>query len=164
MSMDEAKRKTFRHVVKGWAILLCVLFFVCPLIKCAEIGSVTATGWEISTGTGTLFNESKSESGYPLAFVLVIIPAAVFVLAFTNKSFIVLRNTSIIGLVAKCVFLIIVYAKLSSGDLKGALVLTEGNWFIVFLYAGLIGFTHWCVKQERVAPSSGVSRIEDETS
>jgi len=159
--MNEAKRKTFLHAIKGWAILLCVLFFVCPLIKCSESDRVTATGWEIATGTGKLFEDA--EGGYPLAFALALIPAVVLVLALVNKSFTALRNTSIAGLAAKFAFLIVAYAKLSSGAFKGAFVLTYGNWFIVLLYAGLIGFTHWCVKQGGTSPPGGVERSENGT-
>jgi hypothetical protein len=155
MSMNEAKRKTFGHVVKGWAILLCLLFFVCPLIKCAESDRVTASGWEIATGTGKLFEDKGGAN--PFVFALVLIPAAVLVLALLNKPFTVLRNTSIAGLAAKIVFMIAAYVKMNTGDFKGAFVLTVGSWFVLLLYAGLVGFTHWCAGQEKTVPSGDVA-------
>jgi len=147
--MDGEKRKNFMHVVKVLAFLLCVLFFVCPLVKCSNDNTLTASGLEIATGTGKLF---KDNNGHPVVFVLLLIPAAVLLLALLNKSFIVLRNTSIVGLVAKFLFLIAAYVELNSGDLGGAFVLTLGNLFVVLLYIGLIVFTQWCIKQEQAAP------------
>ena len=47
--MDESKRKNIRHIVKGIALILCVLFFTMPLVKCSQDSSLTASGWEIST-------------------------------------------------------------------------------------------------------------------
>jgi uncharacterized protein (TIGR02145 family) len=154
MNTEETKKKNFRHIVKGCAFVLCVLFFVCPLVKCSANSSLTASGWEIATGTGELFSEEfskESSKGNPLVFALIIIPTVLLILAFANKSFIVLRNVSIAGLAAKIIFMIAVHIKLSSGYYKGAFELTGSNWLIVFIYAGLIGFTQYCIKQEEIA-------------
>jgi predicted tellurium resistance membrane protein TerC len=153
MNTEETKKKNFRHIVKGCALVLCLLFFVCPLVKCSQDSSLTASGWEIATGTGKLFSEDKDD-GNPLVFALVIIPAVLLALAFTNKSFIVLRNVSIAGLVAKIIFLIAVNMKLNSDDYKGAFELTGNNWLIVFIYVGLIGFMQYCIKQEETTKES----------
>jgi hypothetical protein len=147
MNTEETKKKNFRHIVKGCALVLCVLFFVCPLVECSKDSTLTASGWEIATGTGKLFSKDKDD-GNPLVFALIIIPAVLLALAFADKPFIVLRNVSIAGLVAKIIFLICVHIELNSGDLKGAFKLTGNNWLIVFIYTGLVGFTQYCVKQE----------------
>jgi len=146
--MDETKKKNFGYIVRGCALLLCVLFFVCPLVKCSQDSSLTASGWEIATGTGDLFDK-KSGDGNPLVFVLIIIPAALLILALINKPFIVLRNVSIAGLVAKILFLIAAYTKINSGDSKHLFELTGGNWFIVFIYVGLVAITQYCIEQDK---------------
>jgi hypothetical protein len=140
------EKNNFRHIVKICALVLCVLFFVCPLVECSKDDSLTASGWEIATGKGELFNAANKD-GYPLVFALIIIPAVLLVFAFTNKSFIVLRNVSITGLVVKIIFLIAAHIKLS-GYYEGAFKLTGNNWFILLIYAGLAGFTLHCAKQE----------------
>ncbi|MDR1830988.1 MAG: hypothetical protein LBQ76_09485 [Candidatus Fibromonas sp.] len=146
------EKNNFRHIVKICAFALCVLFFACPLAKCSKDDSLTASGWEIATGKGELFNAANKVSknkddGYPLVFALIIIPAVLLVFAFTNKSFIVLRNVSIAGLVVKIIFLIAAHIKLS-GYYEGAFKLTGNNWFILLIYAGLAGFTLHCAKHE----------------
>jgi hypothetical protein len=72
------------------------------------------------------------------------------IVAFANKSFAVLRNVSIAGLAAKIIFMAAAHIKLSSGDFGGAFVLTAYNWLVIAIYAGLAGFTQYCViKQEK---------------
>jgi uncharacterized protein (TIGR02145 family) len=141
----ENKKKSFRYIVKGCALLLCVLFFVCPLVKCSQDNSLTASGWEIATGTGSLYDSKKSSSGSPFVFVLIIIPAVLLILALIDKSFVVLRNISIAGLIAEIIFLIAVYTEINSKDYRGAFELTGINWFIVSIYIGLVCFTQYCV-------------------
>ena len=111
----------------------------------SQDSSYKATGWEIATGTGNLYNE-KGE-GNPLVFLLIIIPIILVVLAFLNKPFTVLRIVSIAGLGAKIIFMIVAYQKISSDDYGGALVLTPYNWFVLAIYAGLIIFIQYCIKQ-----------------
>ena len=147
--VEESKSKNFRHVVKGIALLLCVCFFVMPLVKCSQDSRLTASGWEISTGTGDLF-DSGSNNGFPMGFMLLIIPAILLIMGFMSVSFKALRNVSIVGLIAKCIFMIVAHIKLSSGDLKGAFELTGNNWLIVFIYFGLIGLMQYCMGQEKM--------------
>ena len=64
--------KNFRYAFMGCALLLCIFFFTLPLVQCSQDSSYTASGWEIATGTGKLFSEK--DKGYPLAFLLIIIP------------------------------------------------------------------------------------------
>jgi len=139
--LDETKKKNFRRIINGCAMLLCVLFFVCPLVKCSG-GSATASGWEIATGTGDLYGE-KGGDGEPFVFALIILPVALLILALADKPFIVLRNVSIAGLIAKIAFLIAAYMKID--NYKGAFELTGGNWFILCIYIGLVWFTQYCV-------------------
>ena len=135
-----------KNIIKGGALLLCILFFTLPLVQCSQDSSLTASGWEIATGTGDLFD--KGDNGYPFAFLLVIIPISLLILAVTNKSFGVLRNVSITGLLAEIIFLVYANSLLNSGEYKGAFKLTGFNWLIVIIYAGLIAFTHYCINHE----------------
>jgi len=122
----------FRRIIEGCALLLCVLFFVCPL-KCSG-GDVAYTGWDMAAGYGIV----KSE---PLVFVLIIIPIALLILALIGKPFILLRNVSIAGLIAKIGFLIAAYMNIK----KSGFELTGANLFILGIYIGLVWFTQYCV-------------------
>jgi len=161
---NETRKMNFRRIVEGCALLLCVLFFVCPLVKCTQDSSLTASGWEIATGTGNLFDK-KSENGYPLVFALIILPAVLMVRAFMDKPFIALCNVSIAGLAAKILFIIGVYVKINSGDSKHLFELTGYNWFIVFIYGVLVGITRYCMEQDKnvkiLAPVEKSSFIMD---
>jgi len=132
-SSDEAKKGIFRRIIEGCALLLCVLFFVCPLVKCSG-GNVAYSGWEMAAGSGVV-------KGEPFVFVLIIIPIALLILALIGKSFIFLRNVSIVGLVAKIGFLIVAYMNIK----KIGFELTGANWFILGIYIGLVCFTQYCV-------------------
>jgi ribosomal protein L40E len=136
--------KHYRHIIMGCAVILCVLFFTLPLVQCSQDSSKTATGIEIATGTGDLFD--KNDSGYPLAFLLLIIPVVLLILTFTRKSFTVLRNISIAGVLAKIIFLIYAKSLLNSDEYKGAFELTGFNWLVLVLYIGLCVFTIFCSK------------------
>ena len=151
--MDESKLKLFKNVIKGCALLLCVLFFALPLVQCSQDSSVTASCWEIATGTGDLFGED--DSGYPLAFLLLVIPISLLILAFINKSFGVLRNVSIVGLLAEIIFLIYANSLLNSGEYRGAFELTGYNWLVAILYTGLCVFSHYGIRFERGGELSG---------
>jgi len=131
-----------RNIIKGCAIILCILFFTCPLVQCSQDSSINASGLEIATGTGKLF--SKGDSGNPVVFVLIIIPVVLLILAFKNKSFAVLSYVSIAGLVAKIIFTTYVFVLLNSDKYKGAFELTVFNWLILALYIGLCVFVHHC--------------------
>jgi hypothetical protein len=134
-----------KNIVKVSALLLCVLFFTLPLVQCSQDSSLTASCWEIATGTGDLF--SRNNSGYPLAFLLIIIPVALLIMAFIGMSFAVLRNISIAGLLAEVIFLLYANSLLNSGEYGGAFELTGFNWLILFIYIGLCGFTFYCAKK-----------------
>jgi hypothetical protein len=134
-----------KNIVKVSALLLCVLFFTLPLVQCSNDNSLTASCWEIATGTGDLF--SQGGSGYPLAFLLILIPVVLLLMAFIGMSFAVLRNISIAGLLAEIIFLIYANSLLNSGEYRGAFELTGFNWLILFIYIGLFGFTFYCAKK-----------------
>jgi len=143
--MDESKLKLYKNAIKGSAILLCLLFFTLPLVQCSQDSSVNASGWEIATGTGNLF---RNNSGYPFAFLLLIIPIVLLIQTFTNKSFKLLRNTSIAGLSAEIIFLIYANSLLNSGEYRGAFKLTGSNWLVAIIYIGLCALTYYCAKED----------------
>jgi len=137
----EAKIKMFRNVIRGCALILGVMFFVMPLIQCAQNNSLNASGWEIATSTGDLFSESD-EPGNPLAFVLLVAPIALLIVTFASKSFAMSRNVSIAGLLIKIAFMVV--ATIQMRELDGLFELTGFNWLVLVLYAGLGAFSHYC--------------------
>jgi len=137
-----------KNIIRVGALLLCVFFFTLPLVKCSQDGSYTASGLEIATGTGKLFSESSKE-GYPLAFLLLIIPVILLIVSFVSKSFAMLRNISIVGLLAKIVFLIYANSILNSGENKGAFELTGNNYLILVIYIGLCAIAFYCCTKNK---------------
>jgi len=135
-----------KMVVRIAGLVLCVLFFVLPVVQCTYSNG-NATSWQIATKTGELMEDV--DKGYPVVFVLLLIPIVLLVTAFTNKSFAVLRTISIIGLAAKCAFIIAANIILKSREYEGAFVLTSNVWLIVVIYAGLIGLTQYCIIKEK---------------
>jgi 4-hydroxybenzoate polyprenyltransferase len=111
-------------------------------VQCSVDSSINASGFEIATGTGKLFNEKDSSN--PAVFVLIIIPVILLILAFTNKSFAALSYASIAGVVAKTAFTIYAHILLNSNEYKGAFELTVFNWLILAMYIGLCAFIYYC--------------------
>jgi len=135
-----------RMVVKIVGVVLCIFFFVLPVVQCSQNSSINATTWQIASKTGDLMKEA--DKGYPTAFILLLIPIVLVVMAFLTDSFAVLSIISIIGLAAKCVFIVVANIILKSDGYDGAFVLTPYVWLIIVIYAGLIGFTQYCrIKQ-----------------
>jgi uncharacterized membrane-anchored protein YitT (DUF2179 family) len=132
-----------KMIVKIVGLVLCVLFFVLPVVQCSQDSSLNSTSWQIATKTGRLME--NADNGFPVVFILLLIPIVLLVMAFIGKSFAVLRIISIAGLIAKCVFIVVANILLKSDDFEGAFVLTQYVWLIVVIYAGLIGFTQYCV-------------------
>jgi len=138
-----------KNLIRVGALLLCILFFTLPLVQCSQDSSYNASGWEISTGTGKLFSEKNK--GYPLVFLLLIIPVILLIASLgiiKNYSFTELRNISIVGLLAKIVFLIYANSLLKSGEYKGAFELTGFNYLVLGIYIGLCAIAFYCVKNE----------------
>jgi len=139
-----------RYIFKAGALLLCILFFTLPLVQCTVSSDINATGLEIAVGSGVLMeNVSNEEGANPFVFALLLIPLVMLVLSFLKKSFAVLRNISIAGLIAKIVFMISSTIKFNSSDYESMVKLTVYNWFVVFIYVGLIILAAYCHKTGR---------------
>ena len=144
--VQSTNSNTFRYIIMGCAVILCILFFTLPLVQCSQDSNYNASGWEIATGTGKLFSEN--DKGYPLTFLLIVIPVILLIAAFVNVSFAILRYISITGLLAKIVFLIYANSLLNSDKTKGAFELTGFNWLILGIYVGLCAIAFYCAKNE----------------
>ena len=145
--MDDLMKRKFLQAFRICAAILCILFFTLPLVQCSMDSSLTATGFEIASGTGDLYNEWE-EGGDPLVFILIAVPVILLILAFAKKSSGILRNASIVGLVAKIVFIIAANARLNSEDYEGLFELTDFNYFVVAIYIGLICIAQFGIKKE----------------
>ena len=152
MCMEKTKSSTYKNIMKGGALVLCVLFFTLPLVQCTQDRSLTASGWEIATGTGDLY--SAGDSGDLIVFLLLIVPGTLLILAFMGKPFNVLRNVSIAGVVAKIAFMIVAHARISS---DGILELTGFNWLVLILYIGLCVLAHYGISTEYRGAFSAMS-------
>ena len=82
---EEKHNKNYKNIIGLCALILCVLFFTMPLVQCSQGNSKNASGWEIAIGTGDLF--SQGDKGYPAAFILLLIPIVLLIMAFIKKSF-----------------------------------------------------------------------------
>jgi len=144
----ETKERNFKFIIGGVALILCIFFFTLPLVQCSEDSSLNATGWEIATGTGDLYDEAEEDGDF-IVFILLIIPIVLLVLALIKRSFIVLLIVSLTGLIAKIIFIIGAFARLS--DFEGAFELTAFNWIVLVFYLCLCVFTFYCKRLEAKA-------------
>ena len=140
------KLSSFTHVVKIFALVLILLFFAAPLVRCTHDTSLNASGWNIASGTGDL--KEIDESGKPLVFALMIIPVLLLLIAFEKKPFKALSIVALLGLAAEVIFLISLVIKINSGDYEGHFELTGYNWLVLAIYIGLCAFTRFCRKIE----------------
>ena len=145
--MEKINKKHLKIIFQVGALLLCVLFFTLPLVQCSQASSYNASGWEIAIGEGKLFSESENK-GYPIVFLLIIIPVVLLIASFISNSFAMLRNISIAGLLVKIVFIIYANLLLNSDDYKGGFGLTGFNWLVLGIYIGLCAIAFYCVKNE----------------
>ena len=137
-----------RTIIKIGGLVLCVLFFTLPLVQCSQDRSMNATGMEIATGTGDLFENADNSDWYPLTLLLLVIPGLLLgcdLIPDRKIPLPALRYISIAGLLAQIIFMTIAYNKLNESH--GTLVLTPFNWFLIAIYAGMIGFIQYCIKQ-----------------
>jgi hypothetical protein len=136
-----------KMIVKITGLVLCVLFFVLPVVQCSQDSSINATSWQIASKTGRLME--NADKGFPVAFILLLIPIILLIAAFVGKSFAILRVISIAGLIAKCAFIVVANILLKSDDFEGAFILTPYVWLIIVIYAGLIAFTQYCIVKKK---------------
>jgi hypothetical protein len=147
--------QTKKGMIGVVAFLLCIFFFMLPLVQCTQDSSMAYTGWEIasgisdsvSSGNDNLDTVIRDVSNYLntsipkgsnfqfLVFLLLIIPIVFIVLAFTKASSAIIRIVSLIGLALKIAFIIVVYAKYSDYFIP-----TIFCWIILFIYIGLCVF------------------------
>ena len=146
----KAQNEKFRLIIKICAAVLCVMFFL-PLVRCTYYDNISASGWNIATGTGELMTDAETMN--PLAFVLLIIPIGLFFVSHTEKPFTVLRNVSAGGLAAIIVFMIWVKNASGGGDYDYGkyLEFTGFTWIILMMYIGLISFAHYAHIAEKRA-------------
>ena len=134
--MNEKNSDLYKIIIGLCALVLCVLFFVLPLLT---HGRLTVTGWRFVVGY-------RGFASSPFMILLLIAPAILSFFAFSKKPFIILRNVSIICLVCQIIFLIIATTLLATG-LAGTL--TSFSWVILLIYGGLCIFTFFCAKNEK---------------
>ena len=139
-NIDESKLNIHKIIIGVCALVLCIMFFVSPLVDNSYSGwfvrhSSTATGWDFTIGKDGYYSN-------PMIIFLLIFPAILSILAFSRKSLKTLRVVSIMCLIAEIIYLIVAsnLLKSYSGEL------TVNNWIILFIYIGLCIFTIYCKK------------------
>jgi len=136
-----------RNIFKVGAFILCLFFFVAPLVQCSGSSKISATGWQMLSNTGELMKNSDDGSTI-FVILLIILPVIMLILAFTKKSFTILRNVSVVALIADIIFLIVLHIKVNSGSAKGGLDITVYNWLILFIYIGMVALAHSGIQKE----------------
>jgi len=117
---------------------LAISFFIFPLIhRGARIRS-DASGWGLASGGSNLFNEAAIES-FPAAFLLLIVPVAIFVLTIMGKSFRALLYSAVLGFVVKFGFIVwAIIATGESGIFGTEFSLAMSSVIVLLVYAGLV--------------------------
>ena len=154
--MNKQDAPILRNIVRGGALLLCFSFFTFPLVQCSQDSHLNASGWELATGTGDLFDTASC--GYPLVSLLIIVPVILLILAFANKPFLELRNVAIAGLVTKVVFIIATYAERNSNDFRGDFGLTASSWLVLAMHIGLCLLAHCSISYDYAENAPGSNK------
>ena len=150
MSLD--KTKIPRLLFKCGALALCLFFFTMPLIAIPQRmvwwygerpGSVSA--WLIAIPAG------GSESVF-LVFIMLIIPIVISLMALGDAYFETLRTASVVGLVAKIIFML--WMRFWDDDAReafryGYVEFTPHIWIVLATYIGLVVLAHYCANLER---------------
>ena len=138
--MELSKQTLFKIIIGGVALIMCLLFFVVPLL----IDLVEQMGGEHSGYTAFNFaTGSNGAQSFPVAFLLLIAPVALAILAFIKQSFKILCGVSAICLILQIVFVIATSSMRASGE-----ALTGANWMILTIYVGLCILTLVGIRSE----------------
>ena len=164
MEIKKEKREfLYRLIFRVTGFLILLFFLTMPLMHVSNNTSQSASAYEIATGSGELFNTINSvlseinaaASGYPVAFVLLLIPGLILILSFTKVPYIVISVISAAGVLAKIVFVIVMSSQLNSdvfhfiyGKMESSMGLTAWNFIIMVLYVGLAVFGYFIPKIE----------------
>jgi hypothetical protein len=141
--MAKSNQDLFKIIIGGCALIMCLLFFIAPLTRNVflELLSDGAAGGFTAFNTATGTNEANA---FPVAFLLLISPVALAVLAFIKVSFKILCGVSGI-----CSILHIIFAAASAGMISEEEKLTGFNWVIIAVYIGLCIFAIVGIKSEK---------------
>jgi len=118
-------------------------------VRCTTYAGLNASGWEIATSTGDMFDEDMfSVEEYPhfLTFALLLIPIIMLGLSCLKKPYAPLLGMAIAGAIAKIIFMI--WIRTGEAHQYGMIELTGFAWAILVMYAGLAMFAAYCKKQE----------------
>jgi len=135
----------FRNIFRVGALLLIVLFFVAPLVQCKGESSISATGWQIGSGSGDLMEDGDPA---PIVFIMLLVPIALLVVSLMKMTFTALRKFSIVALILDIAFVVILHIQVNSGEMKGALEVTVFNWLILILYIAMVVVAHMGIQKE----------------
>ncbi|MCL2409793.1 MAG: zinc ribbon domain-containing protein [Oscillospiraceae bacterium] len=158
-----------RFIVMVCAVLLVIAFFVLPVTRALadvrmfgirETEVMRATGLQYSIGAGEFMRETM-EGARPLGFFLLLIPIVMAVLAWQKKSYAILRNVAIAGVLSKIVFLIwaipgdirrelrtyLAFMREMGADVRMSISPTVWVWITLVIYLALAAFLHYSIMQ-----------------
>jgi len=133
---DISKVQFFRFIILGCAIVLCLLFFTLPILRPYPGGNLLVTSLQLASGS------VRGVFSTPLIFLALIFPVILGVLAFLKKSFAILRNFSIIYLIAQGIYLLVADSIIRSSNYTGQLL--GNNWIIIILIAIVVIISAYC--------------------
>jgi len=145
--METSKLDLLKIIVGVCAIVMCILFFAAPVVSSGLGGLFSG-----NSGGYTAFNfgtGSNNAQTFPVAFLLLIFPAILAILAFMKQSFKALCAGSIVCLVGQIIFVSVASNLVSWGE-----ELTGINWVILAIYIGLCIITIVGIKNEDYGYSS----------
>lgn len=144
-----------RWLLRGCSLLLTVLFFLpmFPVNISTPLGSTSfaeqpVSLWHLGTCTGEALsyvrNWSVSFSGYPVAFLMLILPLAGLVLSFVPK----VKRASpffLLGIfLALVITMVVLFANFNTIEIQGtggllSMVVIPNGWYTVYYFAAVIG-------------------------
>ena len=154
MYRDETgKQKQTLIIIRVCAIILMVFFFVLPLVRCTYDSDLSATSWNMASGTGEIYDEfGITGEGMPVLFVFLILPLALAIITFLSirpigKLYLIQTVLATAGALAKLYFIIEVNDRIRRGI---GFESTGFHWLILLTYVGvavLAGAAYFLDKQ-----------------
>ena len=147
------KQKQTVIIIRVCAIVLVVFFFVLPLVRCTYDPDLTATSWNMASGTGEIFDEfGRTGEGIPVLFVFLIIPLALAIVTFLSirplgKFYLIQTGIATAGILTKLYFTIELNDRIRRGI---GFESTGFSWVILLIYVGvavLAGIAYYSNKQ-----------------
>ena len=140
--IEDRKNKFFRIIIGLCALVMCVMFFIAPIIGIEETKRGVTTLKTVTAWDFIIADEYDGDvMNFPVFILLLIFPVILMSIAFLVKSFKGISEAAILCVIIKIVYFVVYDMLKSSTD-----ILLPSNWIILSVYIALSIFSICCIK------------------